>query len=196
MTRLSHKTQTWSVWFITLALLLGFGLAVYRHVMKALYPIHFGKDILMSSQNSGLDPFLLASIIRVESNFNPTAISRQNARGLMQIMPKTGRWIADQTDIRDYSDDLLFIPSLNISMGSWYISSLLKEFGSLLPALAAYNAGRGNVRAWLKQGQWDGSAKELDSLPFLETRVYVRRINNALNWYRRVYRGSWPTTNQ
>ena len=110
----------------------------------------------------------------------------------MQILPSTGRWIADEAHIDGFTEARLDDPELSIRMGAWYIAELRREFGSLLPALAAFNAGRRNVRSWMDSGRWDGSLGGLDDLPFRETRVYVRRVLSARNWYHRIYQGRWP----
>lgn len=171
---------------------LGVGLAVYRQVVRSLYPIHYGSAIERSARESAVDPFLLASMIRVESDFRPSARSSKGARGLMQILPSTGHWIAQKLRIEGFTEAYLDEPEANIRMGAWYVAELTREFGATIPAIAAFNAGRGNVRKWMDQGRWDGSARRLDDLPFRETRVYVRRVINARSWYHRVYSAGWP----
>ena len=107
----------------------------------------------------------------------------------MQVMPDTGRWIASQVGLVDFDDNMLFDPEVNIMLGVWYISSLMKEFNSELPlALAAYNAGKGNVSVWLREGRWSGKAEDIDSIPFPETRGYIERVIKTHWWYSLLYK--------
>lgn len=154
---------------------------------RMVYPLKYGELIRESSQKYGLDPALVAAMIFVESKFKPTACSHKGARGLMQIMPETGKWIAEQLECTDYRESRLFEPALNIEFGSWYLASLKREFNhQLVIVLAAYNAGRGNVARWLEE-EWDGQQKSVSQLPFSETRNYVNQILKVYQYYQKLY---------
>jgi soluble lytic murein transglycosylase len=162
-------------------------------VQRMLNPIHYSDLITAYSRRHDLDPFLVAAIMRVESRYQPDAVSSKGARGLMQLMPDTGRWAAGCLGIEGYSDDLLFEPEVNIRIGAWYLRQLLNQFeGSLPVALAAYNGGPSNVEKWLSGGRWSGSINDLEQIPFGETARYVDRVSRAYKLYRTAYKSRWP----
>lgn len=135
-----------------------------------------------------VDPFLVFAIIRAESKYQTWAESPAGAKGLMQIMPDTAAWIAGQMKIKDFKAEDLYDPELNIRMGCWYLSQLEKEFDDSLPlTVAAYNAGRGKVSNWVQSGQWQGSAKDLEDIPFPETRNYVKNVLSNYKAYHAIY---------
>jgi len=155
---------------------------------RIIYPWPYRDVTMRHAERQDLDPFLVAAIIRVESSFRSNALSSQGARGLMQIMPTTGQWIAKQKSLQDYSEDSLFHPETNIMFGTWYLRNLKEQFdGNLVVALAAYNGGRGNVRAWLDQKIWSGQASDIADIPFPETRHYVWRVLRIHKVYRELY---------
>jgi soluble lytic murein transglycosylase len=123
----------------------------------------------------------------VESKYYPNAVSKKGARGLMQIMPRTGEWVAQQLDLEGFHPDYLFDPEINIKIGTWYLSYLMKQFnGDLTLVLAAYNGGQGNVRDWLQQRN-SNKENDLEDFPFRETRQYVIKINRVYRVYKRLY---------
>ena len=162
-------------------------------IQRKLNPIHYVDLITVYSRRHSLDPFLVAAIMRVESRFQPDAVSSKGARGLMQLMPDTGRWAAGYLGINGYSDDLLYEPEVNIRIGAWYLRQLLNQFdGNLAVALAAYNGGPSNVEKWLSSGEWSGSIDDLEQIPFPETARYVDRVRRAYQLYLRAYGSKWP----
>lgn len=170
--------------FLLLALLLLFNL---DHIARLYYPFPYREQINFHAAQHHLDPCLLAAMIKVESNFDQKAVSSQGARGLMQIMPDTGLWIAQKAGIANFDVDRLFEPDTSIRLGAWYLADLSREFhGDTVLVLAAYNGGRGNVKAWLDKKQLDG-AQPIETIPFPETRLYVRKVllNQAI--YRYLY---------
>lgn len=120
----------------------------------------------------GVDSDLVYAVIKSESKFNTHAVSRTGAIGLMQIMPETGKFIADKLNI-DFNENMLYNAADNLNFGIWYLSYLYKKFPDYKVLLCAYNAGEGNVTNWLKQYSKDG--KKLDYIPFRETRKYVEK---------------------
>ncbi|WP_420795396.1 lytic transglycosylase domain-containing protein [Desulfofalx alkaliphila] len=182
--------------YIKLILLLAIMLFVLfksHDLAKQIYPFPYRESITHHAIANNIDPYLLAALIKTESNFNPEATSPAGARGLLQIMPDTGMWIADQMGRTDFNPDQLYNPEISINMGAWYLSNLKKEFpGDQALILAAYNAGRGNVSNWLENGYWTGETKNIDQIPFAETRHYVRKIM----WNYKVYKLLYDGTNQ
>lgn len=135
-----------------------------------------------------VDPYLVFGIIRAESKYQTGARSSVGARGLMQIMPETGQWIASQHGIKDFDPDSLHDPELNIKFGCWYLASLSKEFNGQVPLMvAAYNAGRGTVKQWVDTRTWDGDPEKLEDIPYRETREYVRIVLKNHAAYQVIY---------
>lgn len=131
----------------------------------------------------------MISVMKTESKFSPQARSAKGALGLMQMMPDTGAWVADQLDISDYKTSRLLDADLNIRFGVWYLASLNREFkGNEVLMLAAYNAGRGNVKEWAQQYRWTEEFHQIEQIPFQETREYVRKVLRDREQYRSLYR--------
>lgn len=158
---------------------------------KLLNPYPYRDMVEHHASEYALDPLLVAAVIKTESNFKPDALSPKGARGLMQIMPDTGKWIATQLGRADYQANDLLKPEVNIQMGCWYLASLYKEFhGDKVMVLAAYNGGRGNVKSWIANKKWDGKSATLEQIPFPETKTYVSKVLNAHVEYSKLYAGS------
>lgn len=174
---------------VLLLLLLVFLLLNLDTMGRIFYPFPYRDYVFRYAGVYQLDPFLLAAMIKTESNFDSRAVSVSGARGLMQIMPETGRWIADQVGEASFNPDRLFNPETSISYGAWYAADLKKEFGGdIVLVLAAYNGGRGNVREWLT-GRDISGVKSIDRIPFPETRDYVRKVLLRQKIYRYLYSG-------
>ena len=155
---------------------------------KLLRPYEYREEIHFYSNKYNLEPKMVAAVIYVESRFKTDAISPKGAKGLMQIMPETAKWAAPQINLEPFSEEMLFEPAYNIHLGTWYLSTLLKQFEDSMPAaLAAYNGGRTRVRRWLNEGTWDGTLETADSIPITETREYVQKVFKAHNHYERLY---------
>lgn len=159
-----------------------------NNVARLVYPFSYKELIVSEAGKYRIDPLLIVSIIRVESSFNQTATSQKGAKGLMQIMPETGFWIAEQIGLEDFSEEKICDPSVNILLGTWYLNDLLQQFDAeLYPALAAYNGGRGHVKKWLDNGIWDGRKESLEDIPFAETRYFVKKVVRTYSLYQRIY---------
>ncbi|KUK10642.1 MAG: Lytic transglycosylase catalytic [Clostridia bacterium 41_269] len=155
---------------------------------KFFYPFPYRDIICRYSKQFGVDPLLVVAVIKVESRFNPYAESEQGALGLMQIMPETAVWAAKNLNV-NYSREKLFEPDYNIMIGCWYLSNLHSEFnGNLALVLASYNGGRGNVREWMRTGQWDGNRNSLQKIPFTETRDFVKKVLKNYERYKKIYK--------
>ena len=160
----------------------------HKTVLRIFWPIHYRGILSLEAEAHHLDPLVLAAVVKVESSYNPNATSNKGAMGLMQIMPDTGTWIAQQMAIPNWQKEQLYNPELNIRMGAWYLSYLLLMFeGELTRALAAYNCGASNVRRWVNNGTWDGSLNNYQQIPFPETRNYVFNVMRTYHWYQWLY---------
>jgi soluble lytic murein transglycosylase len=158
-----------------------------RPYWEALFPKPYWPDLKKFSSQNALDPYLVASLIRQESEFNPGAVSRANALGLMQLLPKVGSAVAKQEKLRHFSSDQLFTPQINLQLGTRYFREMVDKFGSFEYALAAYNAGTNRVDDWLGQGKYRDPQEFVESIPFTETREYVQAILRNANVYRQLY---------
>jgi soluble lytic murein transglycosylase len=159
-----------------------------RPYWETLFPRPYWTDLTKYSRLNQLDPFLVASLIRQESEFNPGAVSRADALGLMQLLPVTGRKVARDLQLRRFSSGALLTPTYNMQLGTRYFRSLVDEFGGHLEyALAAYNAGTDRVQAWLSDGSYRGTDEFVESIPFTETREYVQAILRNAAIYKRLY---------
>lgn len=156
---------------------------------KYLYPYDYQDTINFYADRYEVDRNLVASVILAESKFRQEATSVHGARGLMQIMPETGSWIATQIEDDSFSVDKLYNVNMNIKYGTWYLSELQTEFeGNEVLALAAYNAGRGNVYEWMEKYHWDINFKDYTKIPFPETREYVKRVLENKKHYNKLYK--------
>jgi soluble lytic murein transglycosylase len=155
---------------------------------KYVYPFPQRATIYRYAVQNELDPFLVAGVIRTESKFLPAARSPKGALGLMQIMPETGQWVAGQLDFANFSPSMLTDPETNIRIGTWYLASLRKEFhDNEVLVLAAYNGGRGNVKQWMQKYGWADDFKDIEKIPFRETRDYVKKVICAKQRYIELY---------
>ncbi|MGE0454422.1 MAG: transglycosylase SLT domain-containing protein [Vicinamibacteria bacterium] len=156
-------------------------------VWKVLFPLEHEEPLLRNARARGLDPALVAALICQESTFDPGAVSVAGARGLMQIMPATGRSLARSLKVR-YSRARLHDPSVALAFGTHYLKGLLDDFGERPElALAAYNAGPHRVAAWTAEDPAISAEDFIESIPFTETRFYVTSILGAREEYRRLY---------
>jgi soluble lytic murein transglycosylase len=159
-----------------------------RAYWEALFPKPYWTDLKRFATANGLDPYLVASLIRQESEFNPGAVSRANAVGLMQLLPKTGKLVARQEKLKRYSPSQLYTPAVNLQLGTRYFRGMVDKFGgSFEYALAAYNAGSDRVEDWLGQGKYRDPQEFVESIPFTETREYVQAILRNANVYKQLY---------
>lgn len=157
-------------------------------IHRLVYPFHYRDIIVTEARNNNQDPRLIASIIWVESRFKKDARSSKGAMGLMQIMPQTGRWVAEQAELELNADKDLLEPQINIAIGAWYLQNLVKIFDeNTYAALAAYNGGQGHVKRWLDSGIWDGTLENIDQIPFPETRQFIIKVDRTYERYKEIY---------
>ncbi len=148
-------------------------------VQRLTHPLEYEETIRQASREQGLEPALVAGVIRTESRFEPEAASSQSAYGLMQLLPETARFVSQRSGIEgDYRD-----PEVNIRLGTWYLGYLAERYsGDETLMLAAYNSGEGQVDIWLGQG------RDLDRrIPFPETHRYVADVREARDTYAELY---------
>jgi len=159
-----------------------------RPVWEALFPRPWWSAVKRYAEENQLDPYLVAALIRQESEFNPAAVSRADAIGLMQLLPITGRRMAQELRVRRYSVGMLAEPGVNVQLGTHYFRQLLQKFdGNVESALAAYNAGADRVEEWRSTGNFREPAEFVESIPFTETREYVQAIMRNMGIYHRLY---------
>lgn len=157
---------------------------------RQFYPLRYKKYIEEQAEANNLDTALVAAVIKVESNFQPKAVSRVGARGLMQLRPGTAKEMALGLGhtVDDDFNDKLFDPEYNITLGTRYLAHMLRQYnGNEILALAAYNAGPSKLRTWLEEGTWDGTWKNRRQIPYAETRNYLDKVQNAKKRYSRLY---------
>ncbi|WP_422486240.1 lytic transglycosylase domain-containing protein [Gudongella sp. DL1XJH-153] len=159
------------------------------------YPFVYKDSVMQYSEDYNLDPMLVMGVIKAESNFDKDARSSKDARGLMQIGESTGKWAAEVFGFENYSGDMLYDPDFNIKVGTWYIRQLLDQYGSEEVALAAYNAGSGNVSHWLLSNDHSNDGVTLHTIPFPETREYVSRVEKNKKAYEFVYGNTFYSSN-
>lgn len=149
-------------------------------VRQVTHPLEYEAEIRASATEFGVEPSLVAAVIKAESRFDPEATSSRGAYGLMQLLPETARFVSERTGISgDYRD-----PETNIRIGTRYLSYLQSRYdGDQRLALAAYNSGEGRVDRWLSRGDFDVSR----DIPFAETRDYVRNVTESQRVYEDLY---------
>ncbi len=180
-------------WFRTVPILLmvlmgalsvALGLLPGATVRHWLYPVHYAQAVQDSAERHGVDPSLVAAVIKSESNWVSTARSGVGAEGLMQLMPSTARELANRgiVDGSVYDPDDLSDPATNIEYGTAYLATLLDSTGSTDQAVAAYNAGPGAASSW-----GEGGSDFKDAIEFPETRLYLEKVTEAYDQYRALY---------
>jgi soluble lytic murein transglycosylase len=160
------------------------------------YPQGYWDSIVTYSHKYGQDPYFVAAIVREESQFHAEALSPAGARGVMQVMPATGEWIAQIIRMKGFNQSMLFDSDTAINLGTWYISHLMKLFnGDPLFVAAAYNAGPDAVTTWLsKTGRGVERDEFVESIPYSETRGYVKKVLRNYAEYKRIYGKTSLTT--
>ena len=157
---------------------------------QMVFPRPYWSQLVSDSQAHGLDPYLVASLIRQESEFNPGAVSKANAYGLMQLLPSTGKAIAKKQGEKKFTTNELLDPVRNLSLGTQDLRNSIDRYnGQVEYALASYNAGDGPVRQWMASNDYKDVPEWVESIPYTETRDYVQGIIRNREMYRAVYGG-------
>lgn len=153
--------------------------------LKTVFPLKYSDAIDRYAEEFDLSEELLMGVIYAESGFDPYAHSGK-ACGLMQITDETAKWIAEKMGI-GYYDKMLENPEVNIRMGSYYLAYLIDYYNNTETALAAYNAGMGNVSGWLKDREYSEDGITLKEIPYGETKRYVERVRKLRKLYEILY---------
>jgi soluble lytic murein transglycosylase len=161
----------------------------FHHAVREItLPLRHEDIIRQQAQDKGLDPALIAAVIYAESRFRDGQTSAAGAQGLMQLTPATARYIARKSGGTQFVVDDLATPQVNIAYGAYYLRYLLRRYdGKEDFALAAYNAGEGNVDRWIARARARGRALTIAAIPFGETRAYVQRVESVRRDYRSAY---------
>ena len=154
---------------------------------RFLFPLVDRDELVRSAKARGLDPALVAGLIRQESNFTPRAVSVAGARGLMQVLPSVGDDIARSLGFPVWSPAVLFDPDANLQLGTAHLAAMVKEYGSLPRVLAAYNAGGSRVDRWSKKAGASDPELFTERIPYTETRDYVRIVMRNMQVYAALY---------
>lgn len=160
-----------------------------RDMVYAQYPLKYEELIVSTAREFDLEPWHIAAVVRCESSFRERATSNVGARGLMQIMPDTGKWLAGKFGEEDtYTDDDLYDPAINLKYGAWYLKWLMDRYhGDRTLATAAYHAGQGTVDKWLANPEVSADGQTLSRIPYDSTGTYVRRVTTACEKYQELY---------
>jgi soluble lytic murein transglycosylase len=149
------------------------------------YPLAYWDIVETICQKYGIDPLLILSVMREESMFNPNANSIAGAVGLMQLIPKTALWLDSNLQLGIKNTSQIFEIKNNISLGTYYLSILMKEFGSHAYVIAAYNAGEERVRKWSQKGNYKSIDEFIEDIPYYETRNYVKKVMTSYFGYKK-----------
>ena len=159
-----------------------------ERLWRILYPFPYRTLIEAEAAERGFDPFIAAALIRQESLFEARATSHVGARGLMQVMPATGRTLAEAAGIGDFDPEMLYHPEVNVHLGTRYVAQHLDDFDGSLPSVfGAYNAGEHRVEWWSAYPEYGHDELFTERIPFRETRDYVKILTTNHAIYRGLY---------
>ncbi len=155
-------------------------------ILIKIYKTDYMEYVDKYSKQYDVDKNLIFAIIKAESNFDENSISNKGAKGLMQLMPATAKEIGSKIDI-SVNEENIFDPNININLGTKYISYLVEKYDNINLAVAAYNAGSGNVDNWVNDGTLLADGSNMENVPFTETNNYVRKILRDYRIYKELY---------
>jgi soluble lytic murein transglycosylase len=190
--RRAGKTKKRHFWAAALFVVLLSALSLFAlwsrdALLKAAYPCKFPELVMSAAQEANLPPALVYAVIRTESSFLPSAKSGAGAMGLMQITNDTADFVVSKGGFDELSPGDIYDPETNIRVGCWLLSYLTERYEDLDTALCAYNAGMGNVAKWLADSRYSADGARVDSIPFEETRDYVKKVNKSMAIYQKLY---------
>ena len=177
---------------LIIALSLGLAVGIDLFLTKAeegVYPLEYTELVAEYASKYNIPEYVILAIIKTESDFDPNAVSAVGAIGLMQMMPETFLWLTGSAHLGEYLPvDALYVPEVSIRYGTYYLLYLYRKFDhNLDTALAAYNGGEGNVAAWLSDPAYSDGNGNLTRIPIRETRNYVKKVNRAIDRYKKLY---------
>ena len=158
-------------------------------MLTKVYKLEYTEYVKKYANEYNVDEYLIYAIIKAESNFEPKAESHRGAKGLMQLMYSTAEDIAKRINV-NLNEENILEPDINIKLGTKYISMLIQKYNNINLALAAYNAGSGNVDGWIEKGTLKSDGSDIENVPFMETNNYVRKILRDYEIYKNIYEES------
>ena len=158
-------------------------------MLTKVYKLEYTEYVKKYANEYNVDEYLIYAIIKAESNFEPNAESHRGAKGLMQLMYSTAEDISKRIGI-ELNEENILEPDININLGTKYISMLIQKYNNTNLALAAYNAGSGNVDGWIEKGTLKSDGSDIENVPFTETNNYVRQILRDYEIYKNIYEES------
>ena len=158
-----------------------------QQVWTFAFPRPYWIDVQNFSKNAGIDPYLALAIMREESLYQADVVSPASARGLMQLMPYTGKRVAKIIGLKLRDEKDLFNPKINIQLGTSYLGQISKRFGEVIQIAGSYNAGPGRMKEWLKRFPDRDLDEFVESIPYIETRNYVKRVFRTHQLYKAIY---------
>ncbi len=154
--------------------------------MQTIYPRRYSEYVEKYAQENQINEAFLYAVIETESGFDKNAVSEVGAKGLTQIMPDTFKWLQGKTGEK-YKEDDLFDPEISIKYGAFLLQYLLEEFEDPKTALAAYHAGIGRVKEWLRNPEYSSDGESVSEIPFESTDVYTRKVLRTYKIYVKLY---------
>ncbi len=162
---------------------------IKNQILMTTYKTEYSEYVKNYANEYGVDEYLIYAIIKAESNFKQDAVSSRQAKGLMQLMYSTAEEISLKVNV-ELNEENILEPDINIKLGTKYISMLIKKYDNINLALAAYNAGSGNVDGWINKGILKEDGSDIENVPFKETNNYVRKILRDYEIYKEIYENS------
>ncbi len=175
---------------IVISILLGFAVdLVWTKAEEETHPDSHIQYVRKYAYEYNIPESVIFAVIKVESNFDSQAESSVGARGLMQMLPSTFEWLTSDEHLGEHlHKDELFDPEVSIRYGTYYLNYLYEKFDrNMDTALAAYNGGEGNVRKWLDDPEYSDGKGNLTNIPFKETKNYVKKVNDEITAYKKLY---------
>lgn len=175
-----------SVKAVVIAIVILIAIIILRSIIiKMNYPQKYSKYVEKYAKEYGIEKELIYAMIKAESNFDAGAVSNKEALGLMQMLESTAQEVAEELEIEITKEEILN-PEINIALGTKYLSNLIEKYGNTKLAVAAYNAGIGNVDSWIENGKIQKNGEDIENIPFKETNNYVRKILRDYEIYKKI----------
>lgn len=175
-----------SIFIIILLIVISIIKIVKIPILEKLYPMEYQQYVEKYAKKFNIDEKYIYAIIKAESNYNTEANSAKGAIGLMQLLPTTAKEISQELGINVNENDL-YNPEINIMLGTKYFARLLEIYNNEIIALAAYNAGPGNVSRWIEKGCIKKDGTDIENIPYKETNMYIRKIIQNYRIYENLY---------
>ena len=160
---------------------------IWTGLEKLAYPKKYSDYVELYAEKYDIPPHVIYAVIKTESGFDSAAVSSKGAVGLMQFMPETFDWLTNEMLFEHLADGMRYDPETSVRYGAFLLSHLYKRYGDWSVVFAAYNAGIGTVDKWLEDPGYSDGEGELTSIPYKETRNYVKKVTNAMATYDRLY---------